>query len=89
MLCGHLAIIDSHYPETIVRSVTTLPIRAKLMECCEKRDDPWGSEVMNRLQGRIDLVAAEAVYHELDSCSIKSLPPTHQKFQEGTVMRKK
>ena len=51
MLCGHSAIIDSRYPETIVRSVTTLPMRAKLMECCEKRDDPWGSDVMNRLQG--------------------------------------
>ena len=41
------------------------------MECCEKRDDPWGSEVMNRLQGCIDLVAAEAVYH--DNCLTRFL----------------
>ena len=43
---------------------TTLPQRSKLMECCFKRDDPWGSEVINRLHGCIDLVAAEAVYHD-------------------------
>ncbi len=66
MLCGQSAKLDSRYPESIVRSVTTLPMRAKLMECCTKRDDSWGSEVMNRLQGCIDLVAAEAVYH--DNC---------------------
>ena len=71
MLCGHSAIIDSRYPETIVRSVTTLPMHAKLMEGCEKRDDPLGSEVMNRLQGCIDLVAAEAVYH--DNCPTRFL----------------
>ena len=66
MLCGQFAILDSRYPETIIRSVTTLPMRTKLIECCAKRDDSWGSEVMNRLQGCIDLVAAEAVYH--DNC---------------------
>ena len=63
MICGQFAILDSRYPETIIRSVTTLPMRTKLIECCAKRDDSWGSEVMNRLQGCIDLVAAEAVYH--------------------------
>ena len=46
-------------------------MRAKLMECCEKRDDHWGSEVMNRLQGCIDLVAAEAIYH--DNCLTRFL----------------
>jgi len=49
MLCGNSAIIDSCYPETMVHSVTTLTIRAKLMESCEKRDDQCDSEVMNCL----------------------------------------
>ena len=41
MLCGQFARLrlDSRNPETIVHSVTTLPMRAKL---CAKRDDSWG-----------------------------------------------
>ena len=56
-------MVDPRHPDVIVHTVTTLPLRSKLMECCLKRDDAWGSEVMNRLHGCIDLVAAEAVYH--------------------------
>ena len=57
MLCGQFAmrqlyVLSQHY--------------LCIQRCCAKRDDSWGSEVMNRLQGCIDLVAAEAVYH--DNC---------------------
>ncbi len=65
MLCGQLAIRDSRHPETSVRSVTTLPLHDKLMQCCSRRDDAWGLEAMSRLQGCIDLVAAEAVYQDI------------------------
>ena len=40
-----------------------------LLECCKERGDLWASEIENRLQGCIDLVAAEARYH--DSCLTK------------------
>ena len=49
-----------------VRTVTTLPMRDKLLECCDKRGGLWSSEVETRLHGCIDLVAAEAIYH--DNC---------------------
>ena len=64
MLCGSVAKNDPRHPERDkVCHVTTLPMRSKLLECCDKRNDTWASEVKNRLCGCIDLVAAEAVYH--------------------------
>ena len=63
MLCGKRALVDPRHPDVIVHTVTTLPLHSKLMECSLKMDDAWGSEVMNCLHGCIDLVAAEAVYH--------------------------
>ena len=87
------ALVDHRHPEVIVHTVTTLPLRSKLMECCLKRDDAWGSEVMNRLHGCIDFVSVEAVYH--DHCLSRFLlykelsaikTPTYLK---GIVMKKK
>ena len=46
-----------------VKTVTTLPLRSKVLEQCDKRGDLWASEVRTHLHGCIDLVAAEAVYH--------------------------
>ena len=64
MLCGEKAEIDHRHPErNKIHNVTTLPMRNKLLECCNKRGDAWASEVRNRLCGCIDLVAAEAIYH--------------------------
>ena len=67
MLCGRSAMPDSRHPERDpVHIVRTLPIRSNLLDHCTKRGDLWAYEVQNRLSGCIDLVAAEAVYH--DSC---------------------
>ena len=55
---------------------------------CKKRClDLWGSEVMNRLHGCIDLDAAEAVY--LDNCLFrfllyKSIPQEKLKLPAGS-----
>ena len=93
MLCGKLALVDPRHPEIIVHTVTTLPMHSRLMECCLKRYDSWGSEVMNRLHGCIDLVAAEAIHH--DHCLSRLLlhrelsTLKHQKHLEGTVIKKK
>ena len=81
MFCGKRALVDPCHPEVIVHTVTTLPLHSKLMEYCLKRDEAWGSEVMNHLHLCIDLVAAEAVYHDhclsrfllyKDLCAIKA-----------------
>ena len=64
VLCGNFAKFDPRHPERDkVHHVRTLPMRNKLIECCDKREDTWASEVKNRLCGCIDLVAAEAIYH--------------------------
>ena len=64
MLCGKSATIDTRHPNrTHMKTVTTLPLRSKILEQCHKRGDLWASEVQTRLHGCIDLVAAEAVYH--------------------------
>ncbi len=44
--------------------VSTIPMRCNLLECCKERGDLWASEVENCLQGCIDLVVAEAIYHD-------------------------
>ena len=64
MLCGKSAAVDTRHPNRRqVLTVTTLPIRGKLLKCCDKRGDLWASVVNTRLHGCIDLVASEAVYH--------------------------
>ena len=45
------------------KSVTTLSLRSKVLEQCDKRRDVWSSEVQTRLYDCIDLVAAEVIYH--------------------------
>lgn len=65
MLCGKSAVVDSRHPKRQrVYKVSTIPMRCNLLKCCREREDQWASEVENRLQGCIDLVAAEAVYHD-------------------------
>ena len=67
MLCGESAEIDPRHPDrSSVHKVTTLPVRSKLLECCEKRRDLWANEVQTHLLGCFDLVAVEARYH--DTC---------------------
>ena len=76
MLCGKSAAVDTRHPNRRqVHTVTTLPIRGKLLKCCDKRGDLWASVVNTRLHGCIDLVASEeyiiiSVFHDL--CIIMS-----------------
>ncbi len=44
--------------------MSTIPIRSRILECCQERRDEWEAEVENRILSCIDLVAAEAVYHD-------------------------
>jgi len=58
-LCGEKAKIDARHPErNKVHKSTTLSMRDKLLESCDKRGDAWASEVQKRLDGCLDLVAA-------------------------------
>jgi len=69
-LCAKPVIMDSRHPQRqCLHRVSTIPIRCNLLECCKERGDLWASEVENRLHGCIDLVAAEAIYH--DGCMTK------------------
>ena len=64
VLCGSNTNFDTRHPErSKVHKITTLPIKNRLLECCQRRGDSWGLEVQERLHGCFDLVAAEAVYH--------------------------
>ena len=64
MLCVKSAAVDTRHPNRRqVHTVTTLPIRRKLLKCCDLRGELWASVVNTRLHGCIDLVASEAVYH--------------------------
>ena len=41
LLCGEFAKFDSRHPErNKIHTVTTLPLRDKLLECCDKREIP-------------------------------------------------
>lgn len=64
MLCGKSAIPDTRHPERLMRKVATISLREKILECCRKKRGTCGLlEVQERLHECIDLVAAEAVYH--------------------------
>ena len=62
---GKSAKTDAHHPERYryIRYVATNSLMGKN---CRKRGDTWAFEIQDRFHGCIDLVAAEAVYH--DSC---------------------
>ena len=55
--------INRHVSRCEHHTVTTVPIRGKVIEACTKRNDEWGNEVLMRLQDCFDLVAVKAVYH--------------------------
>ena len=42
---------------------TTLPLRNKVIDHARRRTDDWGRKVLSRMEGCVDLVAEEAVYH--------------------------
>ena len=50
------------YPRNYLNSRSIENILLSLY-CCKERGDEWASEVEKRLLACIDLVAAEAVYH--------------------------
>ncbi len=65
MFCSKSVVVDLRHPErTKVGRVSTIPIRSRILECCQERRDEWAAEVENRILSCIDLVAAEAVYHD-------------------------
>ena len=65
MFCGKSAIFDTQHLKRRVHKVSSIPMHCNLLlECCKEKGDLWASEVENHLQGCIDLVAAEAVYHD-------------------------
>ncbi len=65
MFCSKSVVVDLRHPErTKVGRVSTIPIRSRILECCQERRDEWAAEVENRILSCINLVAAEAVYHD-------------------------
>ena len=62
MLCGRSVIlVHVIHGHLYVMSHIAYAYQTYGMLC--KREDIWGSEVMNHLHGWIDLVAAESVYN--------------------------
>jgi hypothetical protein len=65
MLCAKPAVVDTRHPERLkVHRASTIPICSTLLERCKERGDEWASEIEQRVLACIDLVAAEAVYHD-------------------------
>ena len=52
-----------HIPGRPEKQVSIIPWCEKFLECCRKRGNAWAFKIQDRLHGRIDLVAVEAVYH--------------------------
>jgi hypothetical protein len=61
--CSQLCIAERQKDAKKMRHVETLEIRDSVLGQCAMRADAWGLEVQSRLLTCIDLVAAEAVYH--------------------------
>ena len=69
MLRGKSAETDKCHPDRKqlqVQKVTTISLHESILERCRKRGDMWALWVRDRLYGYINLVAAEAIYH--DNC---------------------
>ena len=62
--CCQYANDDKHRSRLPVRSVGTIPVRDKLLQVCNVRNDSWSNEVRIRFNDCIALVAAEAIYHK-------------------------
>ena len=65
VFCCKVVIFDSHHPDRYndSRAARYIPLRQQILRRCEERGDHWAYSVEARLNGCIDLVAAEAVYH--------------------------
>ena len=44
---------------------SVLPFKSIILEQCRKRGDEWATEVETKLNGCLDLLAADTIYHKL------------------------
>ena len=56
---------DERHPEISTWTASILPFKSIIPEQCRKCGDQWATEVETRLNGCLDLPAADAVYHKL------------------------
>ena len=67
--CGDECHVDPKHPDRIpIFSASILHYRESILGYCESRKDLWAAEVKRRVMNCIDLVQAEARYH--DDCRI-------------------
>lgn len=65
IFCAEICDIDERHPNRPqVFKVVYLRYRDTLLEICDKRDDEWAEEVRRRIIPCIDLIQANAKYHE-------------------------
>lgn len=63
-LCCKVAMVDSKHPKrNKVTEVRVIPFRNNMIALCRQRGDSWASNVETRLHDCIDLIAADARYH--------------------------
>ena len=82
-LCGKPADIIRHRERGGIHEVETIPIRETFISQALHRKDDWGNEVLTRLQGCLDLVAVEAIYHNKCATRFKSNKATSKDLSKG------
>jgi hypothetical protein len=65
IFCCKVVIFDSRHPDRCSdsRAARCIPLQKEILKRCDERDDHWAYTIKARLNNCIDLVAAEAVYH--------------------------
>ena len=56
--------VDERHPHIPTRTASVLPFKDVVLKQCRQREDEWAAEVETRLNGCVDLVAADAIYHK-------------------------
>ena len=81
-LCAkEAATVDSKHPtrRKKVHQATTIGLKSKILEQCQKRNDKWSVEVETRLSCSMDLVANEGIYHSECLSRFMSFKPLHER----------
>ena len=88
-LCATERIIDSKSKKADVVPVKTKNWTESIRQCCHRRNDAWGTEVLARLNVYPDCFAADAVYHGTCSSNFRNNQEPPSCYRDSSTKRKK